>query len=210
MIFYVFKQRKIKSISVFRRQKTKPMGVTIHYRGRLRKAADIQPLVGELEDVCRSAGWKFNLLDFPDPESSDEPFSGITFQPHPKCETVWMCFNQKGELYHPFTYQPDDGSLPWSFTKTQFAGAATHMAICDLFRYLEEKYFDLLEVKDEARYWETGDVNFLQEQFSYLEDAINFLEDGLNALPEGEKSLQKIKEIAEQFRQRRKPPGYSG
>ena len=186
------------------------MGITLHYRGRLRQPADVQSVTKEIKDICRSAGWGFQVLDFPEAEPGDDPFSGLTFQPHPESESVWMCLNKKGELYHPFTYQPDDGGLPWSWTKTQFAGAATHKAICDLFRYLEGKWFDVFEVKDEANYWETGDENLLREEFEYLEDAIRFMEDSLNALPEGEESLQKIEEIAEQYGQRRKPPGFSG
>jgi hypothetical protein len=183
------------------------MGVTIHYRGRLRQAADVQPFTAELEDICRSSGWKFRLLDFPDPEPGDEPFSGITFQPHAECETVWMCFNQKGELYHPFTYRPDDGSLPWSFTKTQFAGAATHMAICELFHYLEGKWFEIFEVSDEADYWETGDEKMLRKKLDYLTDAIHFIAGTYESLPESGQAELKLIDIAEQFRQRRKPPG---
>ncbi len=183
------------------------MGVTLHYRGRLRQPTDVQPLTAELEDICRTSGWKFKLLDFPDPEPGDEPFSGITFQPHPESESVWMLFNERGELSHPFAGRPDDGSLPWSFTKTQMAGAATHKAICDLFRYLEGKWFEVFELIDETNYWKTGDEQLLQEYFDYLNDAIRFMDDALNSLPEGEANMKKIKEIAEQFRQRRKPPG---
>lgn len=182
------------------------MGITIHYRGRLRQATDIQTITAELTDICRSAGWKHQVLDFPDPEPGDQPFSGITFQPHPESESVWMLFNQKGELYHPWATDLKDGSLPWSWTKTQFAGAATHKAVCDLLHYLKDKWFEVLEVKDEAEYWESGDGELLQEKFDFLNDAIRFMDDAINALPENEVSLQKIKEIAEQFGMRRQPP----
>ncbi len=183
------------------------MGITISYRGRLRQAADIQPLTEELTDICRSAGWKFQVIDMPNPEPCDQPFSGITFQPHLKSESVWMLFNQKGELYHPWAADLEDGSLPWSWTKTQFAGPATHKAICDLLRFVEGKWFEVFEVKDEAEYWETGNEQLLQEKFDFLTDAIRFMEDSINSLPEDEVSLEKIKEIAEQFGLRRQPPG---
>lgn len=80
------------------------MGLTIHYRGKLRSAADVQPLANELTDICKSANWECNYFNFPFPETGDEPFSGVVFQPHPKSESVWMLFNEKGELSHPFGY----------------------------------------------------------------------------------------------------------
>jgi len=36
-----------------------PMGVTIHYRGRLRRKEEIQTQSNEVEDLCKSAQWKY-------------------------------------------------------------------------------------------------------------------------------------------------------
>jgi hypothetical protein len=41
----------------------------------------------------------------------------------------------------------------WLFTKTQYAGVETHMAMIRLIRYLDEKYFERFELHDESQYW---------------------------------------------------------
>lgn len=185
------------------------MGVTIHYRGKLRSAADIQPLTDELIDICKSAGWNYRELSFPDPESGDEPFSGLTIQPHPKSESIWMLFNVRGELSHPFGYDLEDGGLPWSFTKTQFAGAEGHIAICQLFRYLEKQWFETFEVNDEAKYWGTSDEKQLRANIDYLDDAITAVTEELNLPPENPAAPldERLAGILKRFWDRRKPPG---
>jgi hypothetical protein len=61
----------------------------------------------------------------------------------------------------------DDVDMPWERVKTGFDGAVTHLAICKLFRYLADKYFDLFEVMDESGYWAHGDdarfTNWLED-----------------------------------------------
>ncbi len=187
------------------------MGVTIHYRGKLRSPADVQPITDELVDICQSAGWKYRELSFPDPEPGDEPFSGLTFQPHPNSESVWMLFNERGELSHPFASKVDDGGLPWSFTKTQFAGAETHKVICSLFRYLEKQWFETFEVNDDTNYWVTGDEQHLRATIGFLNDAINALAEGVaqpSDKPEGETLEDRLASILQRFWDRRKPPGW--
>ncbi len=185
------------------------MGVTIHYRGKLRNPTDVQPLTEELIDICQSAGWKYRELSFPDPEPGDEPFSGLTFQPHPKSESVWMLFNERGELSHPFASKVADGGLPWSFTKTQFAGADTHIAICSLFRYLEKEWFETFEVNDETKYWVTGDERHLRATLDYLDNAITAVSEELSASPEdpGAPLDERLAGILKRFWDRRRPPG---
>ena len=197
--------------ALFDRQISKQttMGVTIHYRGKLRNPADIQPLTDELIDICKSAGWKYRQLNFPDPEPGDEPFSGLTIQPHPQSESIWMLFNERGELSHPFGYDMEDGSLPWSFTKTQFAGADTHIAICRLFRYLEKQWFETFEVRDETNYWVTGDERHLRATLDYLDDAITTVDEELKLALDntGAPLDERLAGILKRFWDRRKPPG---
>ncbi|HFA47804.1 MAG TPA: hypothetical protein ENJ95_02155 [Bacteroidetes bacterium] len=185
------------------------MGVTIHYRGRLRRPEDIQAITDELEDICCSAGWKYSLLDFREPEKGDLPFRGIVLQPHPKSESIWMLFQDDGKMAHPFSYPSDsdpDG-LPWSFTKTQFAGADTHMAVCRLLQYLAKRWFSVFEVFDEAEYYQTGDDRELRRQLGVINEAINALEKGLSEGPpleEGESIEDRITKILEDL-QRKQP-----
>ncbi|MBI1225079.1 MAG: hypothetical protein GC192_07550 [Bacteroidetes bacterium] len=186
------------------------MGVTIHYRGKLRSPTDVLSLTDELVDICKSAGWQYQVLDFTKPETVDEPFSGITFQPHPKCEPVWMLFNGRGELAHPFGYKSEDGGPPWSFTKTQFAGVEAHKAICHLFRYLEKQWFERFEVNDETSFWTTEEEQDLLEKFSYLDHALNAFTEEFGALPptQNETLEDRVAGILQRFWERRKPPGW--
>ena len=56
------------------------MGVTIHYRGKLKSPSLIEPLMEEVADICQSKNWKYNLFngkkDFDEllmsPEETDE------------------------------------------------------------------------------------------------------------------------------------------
>lgn len=48
------------------------------------------------------------------------------------------------------------------FCKTQFADISVHVLIIDLLKQIEP-YFDNLIVEDEGEYWETSDVNLLQQ-----------------------------------------------
>ena len=89
------------------------MGVTIHYRGKLKSPSLIEPLMEEVADICQSKNWKYNLFngkkDFDEllmsPEQTDEwenadpdeqaikasidtdiDLRGISFHPHPESE----------------------------------------------------------------------------------------------------------------------------
>ncbi|MEZ4823844.1 MAG: hypothetical protein R2942_16140 [Ignavibacteria bacterium] len=43
-----------------------------------------------------------------------------------------------------------------------------HKIIIDLFEYLSEKYFKEFELKDESRYWETGNEEILRQSFKII------------------------------------------
>ncbi len=187
------------------------MGVTIHYRGRLRHKEDIQTLSDEVEDLCKSAHWKYHLWDGLD---EAKPLQGISFQTHPESESIWMTFDKSGVLHNFFTIDdtvdyPDEEGLPYCFTKTQFAGVETHIVTSKLLRFLGEKYFDKSwKVVDEGLYHETGDVTHLKELMDFLNDAINDLSESLETIPtkEGDTLEQHILGIMQQFTKRNVPP----
>ena len=39
------------------------MGLTIYYRGRLRKAEDLPTLVEEIQDIANVYGWKYHIYN---------------------------------------------------------------------------------------------------------------------------------------------------
>jgi len=186
------------------------MGVTIHYRGRLRRKEDIQALTNEVEDLCKSAQWKYKLWDGMDPA---KPLQGISFQTHPESESVWMTFDKAGVLHNFFSidgtieYRDEEG-YPYCFTKTQFAGVEAHIVVCKLLRFIGEKYFEDWKVNDEGLYYGTGDGTYLKQVITFLGDAINHLSESLESITtkEGNSLEQYIVGTMQRFAQRNVPP----
>lgn len=174
------------------------MGVTIHYRGRLRRKEELSNLTEEVVDLCKSAGWKHTIW-------KGDPLAGVTFQVHPDCELVWMTVDQNGNLQNILTLNVDDNEFePWNFTKTQFANVETHVAICNVLRFLGDKYFEDWEVDDEGRYYETGDLEYLTRVMSFLNAAIKDMAESLTTMPvEPGASLEEhVMGIAQKFKER--------
>ena len=60
------------------------------------------------------------------------------------------------------TYKDDQEYLYALSTKTQSSGLKTHMLIIYQFKYLTNKYLKTFHLKDEGKYWETGDEKLLE------------------------------------------------
>jgi hypothetical protein len=142
------------------------MGLSIHYSGHIKDVNLIDELVAEVEDICKTFDWKYNILH-------DDEIDGILFSP-PESEPVHFTFNKEGRLL-PVTAiitkdlyesgQLDREFMFTAFTKTQFAGPDAHKAIIKLMRYITEKYFSDFKLEDESYYWETNDEKQMLERF---------------------------------------------
>jgi len=184
------------------------MGVTIHYRGKLKSPDMIEPLISEVSALADESKWRCLLVEA-EPHEIFESISvvlrGIKIQVHPNCEFLNLVFDEQGRLIfdaglkmvasHGFMVEKEDelgtyvttempspdelAKLTWenlanilcintAFTKTQFAGAETHMLLCKLLHYLEKKYFAELEVIDEGDYYYKGDASALAEKLAFL------------------------------------------
>jgi hypothetical protein len=221
------------------------MGVTIHYRGKLKSPALIEPLISEVGALAKEAGWRCLFVDPERREIFDGIFvtlRGIEVQVHPQCEFLNLVFDEKGRLIfmlglemiasHGFIVEKEDelgtyittempspeqlAQLTWddlantmsvktAFTKTQFAGAETHILLCKLLRYLEKKYFAELEVIDEGDYYYKGDASALAERLAFLNHLIeNAATSALASLPPGapiEEHLQDLTRYLEKLAQ---------
>lgn len=106
---------------------------------------------------------------------------GIMFNPHPECEPVGLLFTKKGVLSSIFNalFPEVQGkkALPWSFAKTQFAGAETHIKLVKLLDYLSKKYFKKFEMKDDGGYYPEMNEEKLEERMSIINRAIGTIED---------------------------------
>lgn len=163
------------------------MGITIHYSGRLDDLRVLPQLLAEARHFCFQRRWRYLDVDdriigkLEDGMPVDDVMRGIVIKPHPNSESVYLTFNQDGELcfYMPHAAPGHFGQNKLLFTKTQFAPLDVHISICELFTLLRDKYFPTLQVVDEGEYWETRDLARLAEHFETLNTLINTITDVL-------------------------------
>ena len=165
------------------------MGLTVHYRGKIRDYALVDELVTEVEDFSRNQNWRYHLLtpgintplksiNQEDPEPLPT-VKGIILSPD-KCEPIILTFLDDGRICSPFMPPMEDvDGLPYMWTKTQYAGIDVHRSFINLLRQLNEKYFSQLIVVDEGQYWETNDEEVLQSQFQGYNQVMDLLADEL-------------------------------
>lgn len=189
------------------------MGVTIHYRGRLREPGSISALTDEVRDICLANDWHHQVYDLVMDE--DIPLSiirhvagrdqtgihlrGIYFRPHEESESVMLTFTPDGRLLPIISVlmgmaYPTLDDMFWAHTKTQFAGAEIHAVICKLLRYLEKRYFTDWEVLDEAQYWESENVENLHHNFARSQQAIDAFQDALDTA--SPKEIESVEQLA--------------
>jgi hypothetical protein len=191
------------------------MGLSIHYSGRINNYSEINILVEEVQDICDSLHWDYNIWVPANDEISIgnskknkdytiHDLNGISISVL-DCETVFFTFLPDGRLSSPLNLlaqgaYTDKEMIYTVATKTQYAGPDTHMALVKLIRYLKEKYLDDLQVDDEGLYWETGDKKVLLSQFDKYNHALSVIEAALldfKAIP-GE-SAQSLAERLDQL-----------
>jgi hypothetical protein len=181
------------------------MGVTIHYRGKLNSPDLIAALMTEVEEICISNNWSYQLLNdktqggnvlmSPNPFLSDEMLDefepnffspddfnsglrGIAFEPHKESETVTFLFDEEGVLRTMFSnIFHEKTKYTWCFAKTQFAGTETHIRLINLMTYLKQKYFKKLEIQDGGGYYPDNNKEELQNRMDQLNNAIATVHD---------------------------------
>ena len=162
------------------------MGLSIHFSGRLRRADYLPVMVAEIVDVSNVYGWKYKIFNTHFPNDSfdnhtvfDNVF-GICFTPM-GCETISLAFLSNGTMVCPFrikffAHSEDETQRSYIYTvsvKTQFAGVDTHLLLIQLFKYLNNKYFEDLKMDDESYFWETGDENLMRERFKLYDGLLD-------------------------------------
>ena len=179
------------------------MGVTIHYQGHLSDPKQLPGLIAAIQQTCRTLDWPYVNVDeriigtaevlilhpgVDDEELRwsyetspvDDRWRGVIVSP-PGSEPVWLTFNRSGQM---IVYDASDTSFSTPghylardmlFTKTQFSSTETHIAVCDLLR-LAEQYGAELEVTDEGGYWESNDIEQLQQRMDFLNSALDMMQ----------------------------------
>jgi hypothetical protein len=169
------------------------MGVTIHYKGRLRDGNAVDRVSAVATSYADSHGWRSRIVN-ETPGHSENPdyhggFRGVVVFPHEYCEPVWLTF--------------DDHLQVEERTKTQFAGSAVHIAVIELFRKLSPEFAEF-EINDEGEYWETRDLATLEAHIKAVEDRLQQL---LEESPEAQIRVKLPSgDIIDMQRNRRQPP----
>jgi hypothetical protein len=172
------------------------MGLSIHYSGRIKNAASLPSLVEEVIDISKVHNWEYHLYEtkFPDNALNSQlffsPVYGISFTP-PESETISLTFLSNGIMacptrIHFFANSKSEVERSYIFTnsvKTQYAGAVIHQLIIHILQYLNDKYFEDFQLKDESLYWDTKDENIMREKFKEYDQLIDNFSLSVQSLP---------------------------
>lgn len=133
-----------------------------------------------------------------DNQLSFAPIYGINFTPT-ESETISLAFLSNGTMICParirfFADSKSEIERSYIFTnsvKTQYAGVVMHQLIIHILKYLNDKYFENFQLKDESHYWETEDENLMREQFKEYDKLIDNFALSIQTFPMNtEESLQ--------------------
>ncbi len=181
------------------------MGVTLYYKGKLKTPDLIPDLVKELEEISNVNGWQNQVItpNLKTVTDKQPKISGIVLSPE-KSEPVAMTFDEDGNLISLLALylaeqneEPLEDLLHTVFVKTQFAGPKYHVKLCNLLKYLSNKYFSDFECKDDSGYYETGDETKLLEVMSTIDRMMDSLDDAFSMHSEDlkDKSPEEIKDF---------------
>ena len=154
------------------------MGLSFHYKGKLKNPFVLQKMVDEVASICKANQWEFSVLEdhfegnsFTLKPNKDKLY-GICFTP-PKCETVRLSFLSNGKLcdlvnwFSKKDLEDLDTAIYLYFlsVKTQYCGPAIHKILISIFDYIQEKYLKDFEFRDEGQFWETRNEKILEDNF---------------------------------------------
>lgn len=146
------------------------MGITIHYRGTLKSEQDYLTVVGIGREFAKRKGVVVFELDVQQKElirckdgevkCYQSPVRGILFCLHPSAEPIVLQFDSDNYLCES--------------CKTQYAGISTHLEVLHFLQEIEP-HFHNFNVFDEGEFWDTGDRELLEANFSQMDAAIDAL-----------------------------------
>jgi hypothetical protein len=148
------------------------MGVTVHFEGSLRSPLLVEELIKTATRYAEEHQWPNRRIDGDATDLLriiDEkefyysgPVFGVELRPHTDAE--------------PLKFEFDDEMFLQDFCKTQFAGAATHIAVIELLDQIEP-YFVELRVEDEGEYWSYRDETRLHQHLNTVARMLREIKD---------------------------------
>ena len=159
------------------------MGITIHYRGKLKDLDRVEDFEDRILDLALELGGQAHIWRSSSSTDPSRMVRGVRLELCPGQETTSLLISPEGWLINLFEIEDaENGKLvemPWCFVKTQFGTLEGHVAIVEMFRALKAEFFPDLEVQDEGGYWESGDMRELARKREFLQTAIKALGEGL-------------------------------
>jgi hypothetical protein len=127
-------------------------GVTIHFEGTAKSAADIPSVLQTATEFAKKRDWEVQ-----DVAAESGKLRGLVIYPHSMSEPVWLQFGEDLVLRDS--------------VKTQFAGAAVHMEIIRLFDALKPA-LKSLSIQDDGEYWEKRDPVLLENHLNQVRESL--------------------------------------
>lgn len=155
------------------------MGISIHYHGRLDDTERLDEALRMIETWCRQHEWSCHRLEFETrgtyvsadigaelPVELDTSWRGWSIDPHDKCESLVLAFDDDGRLMLCFDAPDGDSVVQYRLSvTTQYAPPHVHVKICELLRQLQRDFArEGLEVVDEGDYFDSRDKRRLVER----------------------------------------------
>ena len=171
------------------------MGLTIHYKGKLKHANDLKSLIDDVKDVAIAEKWDYFVFEdqFENNSFSEiidrENLYGIMITP-PKSEPFSMSFLSNGRMssilnFNVMQLENDiNEELLYSvFTKTQYTGYENHKKLILLLDFISKRYLEDFECKDDGYYWESRDEDLLKKTFEKYTNLIDGFTSSIEMIP---------------------------
>ena len=174
------------------------MGLTIHYKGKLKSATDLRALINDVKDVAVAENWDYFVFE---EQFENNSFSEIIDRENlfgimislPKCDPFCISFLSNGRMCGIINFnvmQKDDEineDLLYSvFSKTQYSGYENHRKLILLLDYISKKYLEDFECNDDGYYWETRDEELLKTTFEKYTNLMDSFSSSLEMIPMNE------------------------
>ncbi|MEC5164428.1 hypothetical protein RCH18_000144 [Flavobacterium sp. PL11] len=171
------------------------MGLSVHYKGQLKKSSSLKHLIDALADIAKTEMWNYFIFEeqFPNQSfslvSNTENLYGIMITP-PECEPLCISFLENRRMcgiinFNILRLDPSIGKeLIYSVsTKTQHAGAEIHKKLILILDYINTNYLVDFECYDEGQFWETRNTQLLDEIFERHTNLISSFTDSFSIFP---------------------------
>lgn len=171
------------------------MGLSLHYRGKLKNAPSLQSLIEEAVDFAKIEQWDFFVFEeqFKNDSFSEsidtENLYGVMLIP-PKSEPLCLSFLSNGRMVGLMNFNVlrmnaaiDDLMLYTISTKTQFTTVSNHKKIVLFLDHISQNYLTDFECSDEGYFWETRDETLLEKTFEKYTQIIDNFSSSLEMIP---------------------------